>query len=85
MLLNFVSNHDCKILISLELQLTWGHNFLNHSSYMSKTLRKAIMRRSYLEEKYLKKNEINLLEPTKGRKVIAVDFTGKKEKSFSMG
>ena len=28
----------------------------NHSSYMSKTLRKAIMRRSYLEKKYLKKN-----------------------------
>ena len=27
----------------------------NHSSYMSKTLRKAIMRRSYLEKKYLKK------------------------------
>ena len=27
----------------------------NHSSYMSKTLRKAIMRRSYLENKYLKK------------------------------
>ena len=24
----------------------------NHSSYMSKTLRKAIMRRSYLEKKY---------------------------------
>ena len=24
----------------------------NHSSYMSKTLRKAIMRRSYLENKY---------------------------------
>ena len=29
----------------------------NHSSYMSKTLRKAIMRRSYLEKKYFfKKN-----------------------------
>ena len=28
----------------------------NHSSYLSKTLRKAIMRRSYLENKYLKKN-----------------------------
>ena len=27
----------------------------NHSSYMSKTLRKAIMRRSYLEKKYFKK------------------------------
>ena len=28
---------------------------VNHSSYMSKTLRKAIMRRSYLEKKYFKK------------------------------
>ena len=25
----------------------------NHSSYMSKTLRKAIMRRSYLDKKYV--------------------------------
>ena len=29
----------------------------NHSSYMSKTLRKAIMRRSYLEKKYFKKKK----------------------------
>ena len=57
----------------------------NHSSYMSKTLRKAIMRRSYLEKKYLKKKQISLLEPTKSRKIIAVDFIRKKEKSFSMG
>ena len=42
------------------------------------------MRRSYLEEKYLKK-QITLLEPTKSRKIIAVDFIRKKEKSFSMG
>ena len=27
----------------------------NHSSHMSKTLRKAIMRRPYLEKKYFKK------------------------------
>ena len=33
----------------------------NHSSYMSKTLRKAIMRRSYLEKKYfLKKPDQSL-------------------------
>ena len=29
----------------------------NHSSYMSKTLRKAIMRRSYLDKKYLQTDE----------------------------
>ena len=27
----------------------------NHSSYLSKTLRKAIMRRSYLEKNYFQK------------------------------
>ena len=42
------------------------------------------MRRSYLEKKYLKKNR-SVLEPTKSRKTIAVDFKRKKEKSFSMG
>ena len=42
------------------------------------------MRRSYLEKKYLKK-QITLLEPTKSRKIIAVDFIRKKENSFSMG
>ena len=57
----------------------------NHSSYMSKTLIKGIMRRSYLENKYLKKKQIIILEPTKSRKIIVVDFNRKKEKSFSMG
>ena len=52
----------------------------NQSSYMSKTLRKAIMRRSYLENKYLKLR-IKYLS----RKIISVDFIRKKEKSFSMG
>ena len=52
----------------------------NHSSYMSKTLRKAIMR-SYLEKKYLKK-QISILETTKSRKIIAVEFIRKKEKVF---
>ena len=31
----------------------------NHLSYMSETLRKAIMRRSYLEKKYLKSGSIS--------------------------
>ena len=51
----------------------------NYSSYISTTLRKEIMRKSCLEKNYLKKrteptNLQNLLEPTKSRKVIAVDF-----------
>ena len=59
----------------------------NHSSCLSITLIKAIMRRSYLEKKYFKKKQkqISLLEPTKSRKIIAVDFIRKKEKSFSVG
>ena len=47
----------------------------NHSSYMTKTLRKAIMRRSYFEKKYFLKKQISILEPTKRIKIIAVDFT----------
>ena len=50
----------------------------NRSSYISKTSRKTIIRRSYLE----KKKQISNLEPTKSIKMIAVDFTRKKEKSF---
>ena len=36
------------------------------------------MTRSYLEKKYLKKKKISLLEPTKSRKMIAVDVIRKK-------
>ena len=36
------------------------------------------MRRSLLEKKYFKKEQIRLLEPTKIRKIIAVDFIRKK-------
>ena len=46
-------------------------------SMLSKTFRKATMRRSYLEKKYLKK-QISILEPTKSRKIIVVDFRRKK-------
>ena len=37
--------------------------------------------RSYLEKKYLKK-QISILETTKSRKIIAVEFIRKKEKVF---
>ena len=42
------------------------------------------MRRSILEKMYFKK-QISILEPTKSGKIIAIDFTRKKEKSFLMG
>ena len=57
----------------------------NHSSYMSKTLRKAVVRWFYLEKKYFKKNRLISKSLQKNRKIIAVDFIRKKEKSFSMG
>ena len=44
-------------------------------------LRKAIMRRSYLEKKHFNKRT----DPTKSRKIIGVDFIKKKEIGFSMG
>ena len=40
----------------------------NHSSYMSKTLIKGIMRRSYLENKYLKKKTDHYLRAYKKQK-----------------
>ena len=57
----------------------------NHSSCISKKLRKAIMTNLILRKSILKKEQINLLEPTKSRKIIAVDFVRKKEKCFRMG
>ena len=57
----------------------------NHSLYMSKMLRKTIMRRSYFEKRYLKKKQISLLESTKSIIIIAVDLVKKKEKELSVG
>ena len=57
----------------------------NPPSYISKTLAKAIMRRPYLEKNYFKKEQINLLDAAKSRKIIAVEFIRKKEKDFLMG
>ena len=57
----------------------------NHSSYIPKTPRKAIMRRFYLEKNYFKKEQISPLEQAKSRKNVAVDFIRKKEKGLSMG
>ena len=56
----------------------------NHSSYMSKTLRKTIMRRSYLEKKYFKKKTDLSLRACKKQKNCCSRLY-KKEKSFSMG
>ena len=51
----------------------------NHSSYVSKPSRKAIMRRSYLEKIYFKKRTVDSL--TKNKRTIAADFIKKKERN----
>ena len=58
----------------------------NHSSCISKKLRKAIMTRPYLEKKYLKKRTDQSLRAYKKQKnYCGVDFVRKKEKCFRMG
>ena len=57
----------------------------NHSSYMSKTLRKAIMRRSYLENKYLKKKTDQCLRAYKKQKNYCSRLYKKERKKFFNG
>ena len=56
----------------------------NHVPYMTKTLRKAIMRRSQLQNKYYKNtsNEMKISKSTKSTKLSAVNFIRKKGKSI---
>ena len=53
----------------------------NHSSYMSKTLRKAIMGRSYLEKKYFQKKN----RAYKKQKNYCSRLYKKERKKFSVG
>ena len=57
----------------------------NHSSYISKTLRKAIMRRSYLENKYLKKKTDQCLRAYKKQKNYCSRLYKKERKKFFNG
>ena len=53
----------------------------NHASYISKLLRKAIMKRSYLENPYFNKTHRPILKKLqKTKKTIAADY--KKERNF---
>ena len=56
----------------------------NHSSYMSKTLRKAIMRRSYLENEYLRKTD-QCLRAYKKQKNYSSRLYKKERKKFFNG
>ena len=51
----------------------------NHAKYISKPLRKAIMKRSYLEKIYLKKRQRSHWRNIRNKKTIAVGCIKKKE------
>ena len=57
---------------------------VNHSSCMSKTLTKAIIKRSDLDKKYLKKKQISLVEPTKSSRVTMGAGKAGKQVHFSV-
>ena len=52
----------------------------NHAPYVSKAIRKAIMKRSCLENVYFKKQDHHSLRAYKKQKNIAVDYIKKKKK-----
>ena len=54
----------------------------NHASYISKPLRKAIMKRSYLENLYFKRRTDHSLRNYKKQKTIVADSTKTREKTF---
>ena len=53
----------------------------NHAKYISKPLRKAIMKGSYLEKVYFKKQTNQSLERFRNKKTIEVDCIKKREKT----
>ena len=53
---------------------------VNHAPYVSKAIRKAIMKRSCLENVYYKKQDNHSLRAYKKQKNIAVDYIKKKKK-----
>ena len=56
----------------------------NHSSYVSKGLRKAITKRSSLEKLYFKNRTQTSLKTYKRQKTTVADFIKKKEKNSSI-
>ena len=55
----------------------------NHAPYVSKALRKAIMKRSCLENIYFKKKDNHSLKNAKSKTNIAADYIKNKENFFS--
>ena len=56
----------------------------NHLSYVSKALRKAIMKRSYIKKLYFKTRTESSLKTYKRQKTTGADFIKKKEKNSSI-
>ena len=54
----------------------------DHTSYISKPLRKAIIKRSYLENLYFKRRTDHSLRNYKKQKAIVADSTKKRGKTF---
>ena len=54
----------------------------NHAPYITKNLRKAIMKRSYLEKVYFKKKTPDSLKKLKRKRITAAGFTKKSGKIF---
>ena len=58
---------------------------VNHASYVSKSLQKATIRRSYLEKVYFKNHKENSLKAfKKQKKTSVVGCIKKKERNFSI-
>ena len=55
----------------------------NHAPYITKTLKKAIMERSYLERVYFKKKAQDSLTKFKKQRITAADFIKKRGKNIS--
>ena len=54
----------------------------NHASYVTKALRKAVMKRSQLEKIYFKERSQESFKKCKNKKTAAVDYTNESEKVF---
>ena len=54
----------------------------NHAPYMTKILRKAIMRRSALENKYYKDRSVESKRPIRNKIIFVVDYIKKKERNI---
>ena len=57
----------------------------NHVPYMTKALRKGVMKRSELESKYVKNRKSENLKSYKNKGISAVNYAKKKEKNIMKG